>query len=161
MDQDLPVSARRVSKPTILLVDDERSYRSLVARALRKRRYRILGARDVPQAMARLTPEVALVILDVTIGMSPALRKVTPRVPSSGSIPPGFELLAKIREQHALLPVIVLSVLKPSRYEAATRRYGADLHLSKPVHPDILAGHVEELLQKAEPLHSPHAIPSQ
>lgn len=119
---------------TVLIVDDEVSYRAEIGRALAEDGHRIDEASSGNAALARLK-ETRYDLL------------VTDLMMEEGT---GFEVLEWVRENAPGLPVVVCSsyakadMLKPFLTLQPYRI------LRKPFHPDELLGHVRALLGRAE-----------
>lgn len=118
---------------TILLVEDERAIRELLARALTRRGYRVLSAMDGIEAMeqARMAGTVDLLVTDV----------VMPRMG-------GPDLALGLRAIDAALPVLFMSgyTAEASLDEGALA--GAEF-IGKPFTPDELCRRVRILLDRA------------
>ena len=78
---------------TILVADDEKGIRDTLRRLLEYEKYRVLEAKDGPEALAIADPDfVDLVLLDIKMpGMD------------------GMEVLAKLQQEAAELPVVIIS----------------------------------------------------
>lgn len=115
----------------VLVVDDSETVRQQVTQALQGAGYPVLGAWDGVEGLAMATedPSVAMVILDVNM----------PRMN-------GLEMLDRLREARAELPVLILTTeAQPSLIDRA-RKAGAKGWLVKPIKPDLLASAVKRVL---------------
>jgi two-component system, chemotaxis family, chemotaxis protein CheY len=117
----------------ILIVDDSKTVRNLVAFVLKKEGYRVTAAADGLDGLEKLYADssVDLVISDVNMpGMD------------------GFTFLRILREQEEYrnLPVIILSTESRDEDIRQGMRLGANLYLVKPANPDSLARNVKMLL---------------
>ena len=119
-----------ITKPTILVCDDEQSLRELV-RAVLGDAYTFLEAEDGEEALelAKQAPP-DLIVLDV---MLPRRN--------------GLEVLSELRRTPGLADVPVVIVTAWSYAVRAASAAGADVFLSKPFEPDHLKHTVEELLK--------------
>ena len=118
----------------ILIVDDNRENREMLARRLERQGYEVRAASGGGEALARLAAEPAdLVLLDV---MMPDLD--------------GYEVLARLKADPALrdIPVLMLSSLDEVEGVARCIELGADDFLPKPFNPVILRARVSASLQK-------------
>jgi two-component system, chemotaxis family, chemotaxis protein CheY len=117
----------------ILIVDDSKTVRNLVAFVLKKEGYRVTAAADGLDGLEKLYADssVDLVISDVNMpGMD------------------GFTFLRILREQEEYrnLPVIILSTESKDEDIRQGMGLGANLYLVKPANPDSLARNVKMLL---------------
>lgn len=118
---------------TLLIVDDERNTRDALSRFL-KRRYNVLAAEDGPTALEVLANHAVDVVLsDIRMpGMS------------------GLELLAKIRERHPSVAVIMLTAYGEIETAVEAMKGGAADYLSKPVNFDDLLIRIDRALRSSE-----------
>lgn len=126
-----PPARHDATRPTILLVEDDRSLRRYLEVILQKAGYTVITASDGLEAMkAALTTTLDAVVTDAIM-------------PHLG----GHELCRFLRRQPKLsrLPVILLSGLENSAATTA-QADGADVYLSKPVSPTELVSCLEQLL---------------
>ncbi len=117
----------------ILVVEDSPTIRNLIAMMLRQYGYQVSGAADGLEALAQVeTSPPDLIITDVNM----------PRMD-------GFKLIARLRAQarFAGLPIIVLSTESGTHDRQTGLAAGADLYLTKPVNPGLLAQQVARLLE--------------
>jgi class 3 adenylate cyclase/CheY-like chemotaxis protein len=118
---------------TILVVDDTPLNVKLLADLLGAKGYRTVTAASGSEALQKLAAEAPdLVLLDVMMpGMS------------------GYEVCAAIRADpaHAMLPVVLVTALDPSKERAKGLDAGADDFLSKPVAQAELLARVRSLLR--------------
>lgn len=110
------------SEPTLLLVDDDETFRFVMARALRSRGYRVLEAAGYDEAV---------VILG---GNSPRFAVVDLQMQG----PSGLELLRTIKELRPETRVVVLSGNRSEDLQAEVMRLGGARYLTKPVDADEL-----------------------
>jgi len=124
-------TARR-SKPRILVVDDDASVRDAIEAVLADEGFEVLVARDGHEAVARVVrsrPE--LVLLDVWM---PEMD--------------GIEVLARIKEVRADLPVIVLSGHGNVDMAVKATRLGASDFIEKPFSVDGLLSSITRALAR-------------
>ena len=122
--------------PTILIVDDERVNRTMLAELLGQQ-YRVLLAKDGPTALtmaAREAHRLLLVLLDVSMpGMS------------------GYEVLAELRRQESTASVAIIFITGQS--DAAAEEYGLRLgaadYVSKPIRPAVVSVRVRNQIDLA------------
>jgi len=122
------------SKARVLVVDDEPSARSGLEKLLRQDGYLVETAPDGPTALAiaaERPPDVAVTDLKMP-GMD------------------GVELLSKLREQDADLPVIVVTAFGEVASAVRAMRAGADDYLTKPVDFDALLLSLERALDRRQ-----------
>lgn len=121
-----------MAQETILIVDDEFRLRKLVGDFLRKAGYDVLEAEDGTRALALLSGEIALVILDV---MMPGKD--------------GWSVCREIRAKYSI-PVIILTARSQETDELFGFELGADEYITKPFSPQILVARVKALLRRTE-----------
>jgi DNA-binding response OmpR family regulator len=117
---------------TILIVDDEKTVRSLLLDLLEIEGHHVIEAADGPEALYRLhCGGVDLVLLDVMMpGMS------------------GIEVLSEIRrdEEFPRMPVMMLTAAGDDVTTWAGLTAGADVYLEKPFDQVNLLGWIDRLL---------------
>jgi two-component system alkaline phosphatase synthesis response regulator PhoP len=120
---------------TILIVDDEKDIRDLLAYNLSKEGFAVLTAADGNEAL-RLIGEnpVSLVVLDI---MMPGMD--------------GLEVCKYIRENKDTinLPVIFLTAKSAELDQLTGLELGADDYIQKPVSPRILVARVKSVLRRS------------
>jgi two-component system, OmpR family, response regulator len=119
-----------VTRPLILLVDDDPSLRRLIKMTLPEEGIDVEEAEDGIEALARIEArEPDLLVLDW-------------KMPKKS----GEQVLAVVKDRHPQLPVIVLTAERQPADRAAAEQLGADAFLTKPFSPLELLGSVERLL---------------
>lgn len=127
-------SRPRSTGRTVLVVDDERLTREIIAEVLRARGIEVSVARDRRDALARLTERrPALVVTDVT----------TPRLD-------GVALIDRIRLTHQGLRVLVITARAAAEAAAVARLLGADGYVNKPINLADMVASVERTLTHAQ-----------
>ena len=118
---------------TILVADDERDIRELVAYRLSRAGYTVIQARDGEEAyqLAAAGQDLDLAVLDV---MMPRLN--------------GLDLTFRLRQSPltAHLPVLLMSASVQEADIARGLSAGANSYLTKPFTPDELLARVRDLL---------------
>ena len=118
--------------PHLLIVDDDREIRDLLARFLKKHEYRVDTAAD-GQAMARLLENgrYDLVVLDLML--------------------PGEDGLSLCRRLRATsdLPIIMLTAIGEETDRIVGLEMGADDYLAKPFNPRELLARIKAVLRRA------------
>ena len=121
-----------MSKANILVVDDEAAARTGLAELLKAEGYAVETAGDGFKAMGRLaTFEPDLVLTDFNM---PGLD--------------GIELMEKLKEDHAELPVIVMTAFGAVETAVSAMRKGAADYLLKPLNMDELLIVLERALER-------------
>ena len=123
-------------QPTILIVDDERVNRTMLAELLGQQ-YRVLLAKDGPGALtiaSREAHRLMLILLDVSMpGMD------------------GYEVLAQLRSNEATAGIAIIFITGQS--DAAAEEYGLRLgaadYVSKPIRPAVVSVRVGNQIQMA------------
>jgi anaerobic nitric oxide reductase transcription regulator len=120
-----------MSKPLVLIVDDDPEVSRALERTLGRAGYRTLAAADVEEAREALAVnEVDLLLVDLVL--------------PSGS---GMELITRARMRDADLAVIVLTGHGSVASAVEAMRVGAYDYLTKPVNPDELLLQIERALE--------------
>jgi DNA-binding NtrC family response regulator len=122
-----------VSTATILIVDDEALVRWSLRERLSKDNYDLLEAGTGAQAMAQLTPEVDLVLLDI-------------RLPDDD----GISLLRRIKEQSPETLVILMTAFSTVENAVEAMKLGAFHYVNKPFNLDEVALLVENALETSQ-----------
>jgi DNA-binding response OmpR family regulator len=118
----------------ILLVDDDPELLDLLAYALAREGYAVVGARDGEQALRRWEAEQPeVVVLDVAL----------PRLD-------GFEVCRR-RRQRVPTPVILLTARDAEADILRGFQAGADDYVTKPFCPKQLAARLQALLRRTQP----------
>jgi two-component system OmpR family response regulator len=127
---------RRMAEPAphILVVDDDREIRDLLARFLEKHGFRVTTARD-GRDLRRAIPNghYALVVLDLML-------------PGED----GLSLLRWLREAHGRLPVVMLTAMGEETDRIVGLELGADDYVPKPFNPRELLARIRAVLRRAE-----------
>jgi CheY-like chemotaxis protein len=119
-----------MSRPFVLIVDDDDVIRSLLRMTLPEEGYDLVEAGDGDRALEiSATAEPALVLLDW-------------RMPGLS----GADVLGALKERHPKVPVIVLTAEPEAKVRTQAEALGADLFVTKPFSPMQLLGAVEGLL---------------
>jgi two-component system OmpR family response regulator len=118
--------------PHILVVDDDREIRELLARFLERHRYRVTAARDAKEAR-RLWPggHYQLVVLDLML-------------PGEG----GLDLARWLRGQSDV-PVVMLTAMGEETDRIIGLELGADDYVAKPFNPRELLARIRAVLRRA------------
>jgi two-component system response regulator HydG len=123
-----------MKKARILVVDDELSARSGLAKLLDQEGYEVETAPDGIQALALVADKAPnLILTDL-------------KMPNMD----GMELLAKVRDQNPDIPTIVTTAFGEVSSAVLAMRAGAEDYLTKPIDFDALLLAVERALQRRE-----------
>ncbi len=126
---------------TVLVVDDEKDIRDLIAYNLSKEGFAVLTAEDGNEALAKLgSHKVALVVLDI---MMPGMD--------------GFEVCKRIRAAEAgeKIPVMFLTARSAEVDQIIGLELGADDFIQKPISPRVLVARIKSLLRRSSYTESP------
>ena len=117
----------------ILIVDDSKTVRNLVAFIMKKEGFKVTTAEDGLDGLEKLyaTEQVDLIVSDVNM----------PRMD-------GFTFIKNIREQEAYrdIPIIVLSTEGQDKDIETGLTLGANLYMVKPAQPEKMVRNVKMLL---------------
>src|SRR5687768_4432572 len=119
-------------RPAILLVDDDHTLLSAIARRVARAGYEVRTATSGP---------AALKLLDVSW---PALMVVDLMMPGMD----GFELCRRVK-QLADLPIIVLSAVDASEAKVSALELYAEDYVTKPFDPDELVARIQRVLRRS------------
>jgi two-component system chemotaxis response regulator CheY len=122
-----------MSKKHILIVDDSKTVRNLVAFIMKKEGLKVTTAEDGLDGLEKLysNPDIDLIISDINM----------PRMD-------GFTFIKNVREQETYrdLPIIVLSTEGQEKDIQQGLNLGANLYMVKPAQPEKLVRNVIMLL---------------
>lgn len=119
--------------PHILIVDDHREIRDLLARFLRKHSMRATAASDASEARKALkTSSIDLIVLDI---MMPGED--------------GLSFARHVRET-ADVPIILLTAMAEETDRIIGLELGADDYMTKPFNPRELAARIKAVLRRAQ-----------
>jgi two-component system OmpR family response regulator len=118
--------------PHILVVDDDRDIRDLLARFLARHGMRVTTARDGGE-MTRLLDErrIDLVVLDLML-------------PGED----GLSLTRKLRENRSTLPIVMLTAMGEDTDRIVGLEMGADDYVAKPFNPRELLARIKAVLRR-------------
>jgi len=124
-------------RPALLLVDDDPTLLSVLARRMAREGYEVLTAPSGAQALTLLEQRwPSLLIVDL---MMPGMD--------------GFELCARVK-RIADLPIIVLSAVDASEAKVRALEDYAEDYITKPFDPDELVARVQRVLRRSATGHS-------
>lgn len=118
----------------ILIVEDERAIREMVALYLLKQNYEVIEAEDYQSAVNRLEEQPQLILLD---WMLPGRSGIM------------FIEYLKKQEQTAKIPIIMLTARSAEEDCITCLNAGADDYITKPFSPKILLARIEALWRRS------------
>jgi two-component system phosphate regulon response regulator OmpR len=121
------------AQPHILVIDDDKRLRDLIARYLTEQGYRVTSAIDAADARAKLA------------GITFDLLVVDIMMPGEN----GLELTKNLRE-NSLVPILLLTAMGESNDRIAGLETGADDYLVKPFEPRELVLRISAILKRAQ-----------
>jgi DNA-binding response OmpR family regulator len=119
-----------VTRPFVLIVDDDEVIRSLLRLTLPDEGYDLVEAEDGDQA------------LQISDANRPTLVLLDWRMPRLS----GADVLGALKERHPDVPVIVLTAEPEAKVRTHAEALGADVFMTKPFSPLQLLATVERLL---------------
>jgi two-component system response regulator VanR len=119
-----------VSRPFVLIVDDDEVIRSLLRLTLPDEGHDLVEAEDGDQA------------LQIIAARQPSLVLLDWRMPGTS----GEGVLTALKQTYPDLPVIVLTAEPEAKVRTLAESLGADVFVAKPFSPLQLLGSVERLL---------------
>jgi two-component system, OmpR family, alkaline phosphatase synthesis response regulator PhoP len=131
-----PEPERYYMTKTVLVVDDEKDIRDLIAYNLSKEGFAVLTAQDGNEAIEKIGQhKVAVVVLDI---MMPGMD--------------GFDVCKQIRAQESLakIPVLFLTARSSEVDQIIGLELGADDYIQKPVSPRVLVARVKSILRRSD-----------
>ena len=120
------------AQPHVLVIDDDKRLRDLIARYLTEQGYRVTAAVDAADARAKLA------------GITFDLLVVDVMMPGES----GLELTQSLRETN-LVPILLLTAMGESTDRIAGLETGADDYLVKPFEPRELVLRIKAILKRA------------
>ncbi len=118
--------------PHILVVDDDREIRDLLAKFLERQRLRVTAARDGKEARrAFLNGHFQLIVLDLML-------------PGEG----GLELARWFRAEGGSVPIIMLTAMAEETDRIIGLELGADDYVTKPFNPRELLARIRAVLRR-------------
>ncbi len=118
----------------ILIAEDDKFLRLIIAEILKHQKYNVIEAEDGQKAIDIIESEdIDLAIIDL---MMPKID--------------GFELIKRIRSnpEKTHIPIIILSALSENKNIVKGIGIGADIYLSKPIENEILLVNIKNLLKR-------------
>ena len=119
-----------MSRPFVLIVDDDEVIRSLLRLTLPDEGYDLVEAEDGDQA------------LQIIAARQPSLVLLDWRMPGTS----GEGVLTALKQTYPEVPVIVLTAEPEAKVRRLAESLGADVFVAKPFSPLQLLGSVERLL---------------
>ncbi len=122
------------SEINILVVDDEEDVVEIISHFLEQEGYTVHKAYDGEEALAKATPDIDLIILDI---MLPGLD--------------GYEVCRRLRSrvETETIPIIFLSAKTEEEDQVKGLMVGGDAYLTKPVSPQVILANVKAVLRRA------------
>lgn len=116
---------------TILVVDNEEAIRQLYQEELTEEGYRVIVAKDAPEALERVREGV------------PDCVTVDVKMPGMD----GIELVRRLRDQHRNLPIIICTAYGEFKQDFGT--WASDAYLTKSADVEELKAKIRELVGPA------------
>jgi len=128
----------------VLVVDDSRVARAYLELHLSKAGYAVTVAKDGKEALAVLSENTSVVLLDL---LMPEMD--------------GMACLRHIREQHPDIPVIIITVSHEIAHAVDAMKNGAYYYVTKPFNPDEILALVEQAVRARSQTKKLHIIEGQ
>ncbi len=119
---------------TILVVEDERAIREMIALFLMQNNYHVLEAEDYQSAVSKLAEKPKLILLD---WMLPGCSGIQ------------FIQYLKKQEETAKIPVIMLTARSAEEDCITCLNEGADDYITKPFSPKVLLARIEAVWRRS------------
>jgi len=118
---------------TVLVVDDEEDVVEIISHFLREEGYNVLTAYDGDEALAKVTPDIDCIVLDV---MLPGMD--------------GFEIARRLRGrvETEKIPILFLTAKTEELDELEGLTAGGDTYLKKPVSPQVVLANIRAVLRR-------------
>jgi two-component system phosphate regulon response regulator PhoB len=117
----------------VLVVDDEEDVAEIISHFLREEGYNVQTAHDAEGALAKATPDVDVIVLDVMLpGMS------------------GFEIARRLRGrvETEKIPILFLTAKTEEQDMLEGLAAGGDTYLTKPVSPQVVLANIRAVLRR-------------
>jgi two-component system OmpR family response regulator len=120
--------------PHILIVEDDRETRELIARYLQGRNFRVTGVRNATEMRKAMADgSFSLILLDLML-------------PGED----GLSICRKLRRENAPIPIIILTALGDEPDRIVGLESGADDYLPKPFSPRELLARITAVLRRTD-----------
>ncbi|MCH7977223.1 MAG: response regulator transcription factor [Bacteroidetes bacterium] len=118
---------------TILVVDDEEDVVEIISHFLKEEGYNVLTAYDGEEALAKVTPDISCIVLDV---MLPGIS--------------GIEIARRLRGrvETEKIPILFLTAKTEEMDELEGLTAGGDTYLKKPVSPQVVLANIRAVLRR-------------
>ncbi len=118
---------------TVLVVDDEEDVVEIISHFLRQEGYNVLTAYDGDEALAKATPDIDCIVLDV---MLPGMD--------------GLEIARRLRGrvETEKIPILFLTARTEEMDELEGLTAGGDTYLKKPVSPQVVLANIRAVLRR-------------
>lgn len=123
----------------ILVVEDERAIREMIALYLMKQQYEVIEAEDYQSAVNKMVEKPELILLDWMLPGRPGIM---------------FIDYLKKHEETAKIPIIMLTARSAEEDCITCLNAGADDYITKPFSPKILLARIEALWRRSYEPHS-------
>ncbi len=118
---------------TVLVVDDEEDVVEIISHFLKEEGYNVLTAHDGDEALAKATPDISCIVLDV---MLPGMN--------------GFEIARRLRGrvETEKIPILFLTAKTEEMDELEGLTAGGDTYLKKPVSPQVVLANIRAVMRR-------------
>ena len=132
MDHGPTIAAAPAAPPHILVIDDDREIRELLAKFLEKQRFRVTAVRDAREARRAIPHGMFhLIVLDLMLPGESGLD------------------FARWLRSHSEIPLVMLTALGEETDRIIGLELGADDYLAKPFNPRELLARIRAVLRRA------------
>jgi diguanylate cyclase (GGDEF)-like protein/PAS domain S-box-containing protein len=141
----------QITPPLILVVDDDKTMRILLRKAMENEGYQVVEAKNGEECLAvyeRLQPDI--ILMDAIMPVMDGFACCTQLQKLSGSNPPAALSSGSVGKQSERVPVLMITVLDDEASINRAFEVGAIDYVTKPIQWAVLRQRVRRLLQQSQ-----------